>query len=195
MTGPAMATTRPDCRVSALVGSGAVVVMSVRLPWCSGGKSEWAEWAWSNSGLDDQTALVLVGVGPQGLGAADDLHDLGGDGVLASPVHDPRVLLDQFLGVVGGGGHRPLPSGELRCRGFEKGDEDGGLGRPRCQRLEELGGVGLEFGVSRSIVAVIAVGRPRGAGAVTGDRIGSLAGVDQGQKLLHIHALGPGGEE
>src|SRR5665213_2301476 len=94
-----MATTRPDCRVLALVGSGAVVVMSVRLPWCSGGKSKWA---WSDSGLDDQTALVLVGAGPQRLGAADDLHDLGGDGVLAGPVHDPRVLLDQLFGVLGG---------------------------------------------------------------------------------------------
>ena len=41
-------------------------------------------------------------VGAERLGAADDLHDLGGDRVLAGPVHDAAEVLDELLGVVGG---------------------------------------------------------------------------------------------
>ena len=40
--------------------------------------------------VDEQVAPVRLG-GAHGLGAADDLHDLGGDGVLAGPVHGPAV--------------------------------------------------------------------------------------------------------
>ena len=48
------------------------------------------------------------GASAERLGAADDLHDLGRDGVLAGPVHDPAERLDQLLGVVGRRLHRPL---------------------------------------------------------------------------------------
>ena len=46
--------------------------------------------------------------------AADDLHDLGGDGVLAGTVHHPRERLDQLVGIVGGRRHGPLAGSVLR---------------------------------------------------------------------------------
>src|SRR4029450_13689854 len=86
--------------------------------------------------------------GPHGLGAADDLHDLGGDGVLAGPVHGPAVLDDQVLGIVGGRLHRPLLGGEERGRALEEGGVQPRLGVARQQALEDLGGVGLELVVA-----------------------------------------------
>ena len=126
------------------MGWGAVVVMSVGLPWvvrCGvravGGvrcRRGWVVAVTAQTLVSMiEAALVVVGAGPQGLGAADDLHDLGGDGVLAGPVHDPRVLLDQLAGVLGGRGHGPLAGGDLGGRGLEQGGEDLGLGRPRGQ--------------------------------------------------------------
>src|SRR5271165_5024483 len=99
-TGPAIATTRPSGRAPLPVVTGSVVVVVM--------------------------LCFLVGVGglAQGLCAADDLHDLGGDGVLACPVHDAGQGLRQIVGVVGGGGHGPLAGSVLTGRRFEQGAED-----------------------------------------------------------------------
>ena len=71
------------------------------------------------------------------LGAADDLHDLGGDRVLAGTVHGDAEVLDQLVGVVGGRLHRPLAEGVLGGRGVEQGGVDAGLDVARQQRLED----------------------------------------------------------
>ena len=63
-------------------------------------------------------------------GSANNLHDLGGDGVLTGAVHDAGQGADQFVRVLGGGRHGPLLSGEERGRPFEQGGEDLGLERP-----------------------------------------------------------------
>src|SRR4051812_15067701 len=60
-------------------------------------------------GVDERTAAA------QRLGAADDLHDLGGDLLLAGPVHHPGEALDEVVGVVGRGLHGPLARRVLRC--------------------------------------------------------------------------------
>src|ERR1700694_1620000 len=82
-TGPMMATMRPS--FSPVLPAWAVTL--TRTPW-----------------------IVYSCVGPLGLlrlalgqpfGAADDLHDLGGDGVLPGPVGDPLEVGDQVVGVVG----------------------------------------------------------------------------------------------
>ena len=90
--------------------------------------------------------------GAEGLGAADDLHDLGGDGVLAGAVHDPAERLDQLFGVVGGRLHRPLAEGVLGRRGVEQGGVDAGLDVARQQRLEDRRRVGLELVVAGGLV-------------------------------------------
>src|SRR5256885_1313283 len=88
-TGPMTATIRPS--LYAVVGSSAVVL----------------------------TALLCLGLlGPDRLilgkafSATDDLHDLGRDGVLASPVGLTCVVFDQVAGVVGRRLHGPL-SGDV----------------------------------------------------------------------------------
>src|SRR5438067_7154933 len=53
--------------------------------------------------------VVAAGSGlAQGLGPADDFHDLGGDRVLAGAVHHTGEVLDEVFGVVGRGLHRAL---------------------------------------------------------------------------------------
>ena len=94
------------------------------------------------------------------LGAADDLHDLGRDRVLAGPVHDPAERLDQLLGVVGGRLHRPLAEGVLGRRGVEQGGVDAGLDVARQQRVEDRRRVGLELVVAAGPSGVAGVGRP-----------------------------------
>src|ERR1700735_1767017 len=46
------------------------------------------------------------------LGPADDLHDLGGDGVLTGAVHDAGQGADELVRVLGGGRHGALLGGE-----------------------------------------------------------------------------------
>src|SRR5438309_6665068 len=80
-TGPAMATIRPSFSCDSW---GGVSVTAIPL------------------------FLALASLG-QRLGAAHDLHDLGGDGLLPGPVGDALQGPDQLVGVVGGRLHGPLP--------------------------------------------------------------------------------------
>ena len=90
-------------------------------------------------GLQEARHQVLLGplVGAQRLGAADDLHDLGGDGVLAGPVHDAAERGLELFGVVGGGLHGPLAGGVLRGRGVEEGRVDAALDVAGQQLVED----------------------------------------------------------
>src|SRR5918994_1843397 len=114
-TGPAMATTRPSLSVAPV----SVLVSVTDISVCSSGlRARAAELVGQNVGghegvVDQQVVPVRLG-GAHGLGAADDLHDLGGDGVLAGPVHGPRVAGDEVVGVVGGRLHGPLLGSEER---------------------------------------------------------------------------------
>src|SRR5271167_704963 len=82
------------------------------------------------------------------LGPADDLHDLGGDGVLTGAVHVAGQGADQLVRVLGGSGHGALLGGEKRCRALEQRSEDLRLQGPGGQLLQELGGLRLELGVA-----------------------------------------------
>src|SRR4051794_11699456 len=116
-TGPAIPTTRPSVKLVSVAESW-VIVMTVGPSSCAC-SCQSAEYG-AHVGrtvvqhleIDDKT---LVDAGER-LGAADDLHDLGGDGVLASTVHDAAEVLDQFLGVVGGALHRSLTEGVFAGR-------------------------------------------------------------------------------
>ena len=88
MTGPAMATTRPSSSEPA----GAVSCVTEVVV------------------IDGRCSLRLA----ERLGAADDFHDLGGDGVLTGAVHDSGQGADQLVRVVGRGRHGPLLGGEER---------------------------------------------------------------------------------
>ncbi len=94
------------------------------------------------------------------LGAADDLHDLGGDRVLAGTVHDAGEVLDQFLGVVGGALHRPLLDGVLAGRGVQQRGVDAGLDVARQQRVEDRARVGLELVVAGCSLAAAGLPSP-----------------------------------
>ena len=94
----------------------------------------------------------------QRLGATDDLHDLGGDGVLAGPVHDPAQVLDQLVGVVGGRLHGPLAGGVLgrgRSSMAARTSASSQLGK---QPVQDLGRLRLELVVG--LVARDAAGVP-----------------------------------
>src|SRR5579884_3822850 len=118
-TGPATATTRPCWRapsgrasmesVNVLIGY--VLLSSLHVD-STGVPAQRASGSTGDAGLT------------QRLGAADDLHDLGGDGVLAGPVHDPAQPGDQIVRVVGGRLHGPLTGGLLRRRRLEQGGQD-----------------------------------------------------------------------
>src|SRR6478752_859854 len=116
----------------------------ISMAWFSSGMASW----WNSMGLEDLERMVVglwLLAGGQRFGATDDLHDLGGDGVLASPVHHPRVALDELLGVVGGGLHGPLAGGLLGGGGVEEGGVDAGLDVAGQQRLEDLARRRLEL--------------------------------------------------
>src|SRR5688572_29872963 len=120
ITGPAMATTRPSLRVDWL----SVTVIRVSPVSVAGGEVFGVPLA---GDVEHVEGLVGEEVGAaglalaEGLGPADDLHDLGGDGVLAGPVHHAAELGDQLFGVVGGGLHGPLLGGEERGGALEQG--------------------------------------------------------------------------
>src|SRR2546430_1756344 len=101
-TGPAMATTRPSfssvpARSSAVMVIGSAPLLSRR---SLGGH------------LDAEVGAVrllrALSAVAEGLGATDDLRDLGGDGVLSGPVHHAREAHGELVGVVAGSLHRPL---------------------------------------------------------------------------------------
>ena len=92
----------------------------------------------------------------QGFGAADDLHDLGGDRVLAGAVHAPGEAGDEVFGVVGRGLHRPLPGGVLRRRGVEQR----GVARAR-RRSAGAGGRGCPRATARTRTRPRPSRRPR----------------------------------
>src|SRR5438270_11367066 len=133
MTGPAMATTRPSA--CAFVLSTAVMSLLLLL----------GRFLDRREGVVLGAALVPAGLLAQGLGAADDLHDLGGDGILAGPVHDAAEGLDQLVGVVGGRLHGSLTGGLLGRRGLEHGGEHLGLQPARHEAIEDVLGLGLEL--------------------------------------------------
>src|SRR4051794_20905833 len=85
-----------------------------------------------------------LGVGER-VDASDDLADFLGDTGLAGLVGDAGELLDQLFGVVRGGLHRLLASGQLRGRGLEQGEEDPALDVARQQGVEHLAGLRLEL--------------------------------------------------
>ena len=134
-TGPAMATTRPS--FSSSVGSVMVMVQMLLMRRARGEVGRCSRVRAWRSRLRRRCG--------QRLGAADDLHDLGGDGVLAGPVHDAREAADELLGVVGGRLHGPLAGGVLGGGGVEQGGVDAGLDVAGQQRLEDGAGRRLEL--------------------------------------------------
>src|SRR5262245_53043380 len=86
----------------------------------------------------------LAGSRAQCFGAADDLHDLGGDLRLPGLVRPPRVHLDQLLGVLGRRAHRPAPGGVLGRRRLQQRVVHPGLHVSREQRGEQGVGIRLE---------------------------------------------------
>jgi hypothetical protein len=118
--------------------------------WFTGGSADGACVATAQRELRERVGAEVVEeqvlgvtlVGRQGLGTADDLHDLGGDGVLAGLVHLALELDDELLGVVRGGLHRPLPVGVLGRRGVEERREQPALDVAGQQRLEHRSGDG-----------------------------------------------------
>src|ERR1019366_9915774 len=82
------------------------------------------------------------------LGAANDFHDLSGDGVLTGAVHHAGQGADKFIGIFGRRGHGPLLCGEEGGRAFQEGGEDLGFGRPGGQLRQEGLHIRLEFGVA-----------------------------------------------
>ena len=87
----------------------------------------------------------------QCFGAANDLHDLGGDRVLAGAVHAAGVAENQVFGVVSGGFHRTLASGVLRRGRVQQRRVHARLGVAREQRFEDLFRTGLELVVEAGI--------------------------------------------
>src|SRR3954451_3398999 len=142
-TGPAIATTRPSFR-PVVVGVSAVTVM-FRSP-------TGALRVGFGAGFEQVGASRLDGVGEevvgdelllrpaQRLGATDDLHDLGGDGILAGAVHDAREVDDEVVRVVGGRLHRALTRRVLGCGRVEQRRERARLDVAREQEVED--GVG-----------------------------------------------------
>src|SRR4029077_3315594 len=125
-TGPAMPTTRPSVvSVCVAVGESLVIVMT-----CALSLSNRAEYRGSVGGsvvkyfeVDDETVVVAR----ECLGATDDLHDLGGDRVLASAVHDAAEVLDELVSVVGRALHGSLTERMLAGRRVQQCRVDAGL--------------------------------------------------------------------
>src|SRR5580693_2494579 len=113
-------------------------------------------------------------------GAAHDFHDFGGDRVLSGPVHDATEVLAEFIGVLGGRGHRALLADVERRRAFQQRREDLALECLGRQRLEELRDLGFELGVALQDLRAVVFGDVR---------------QRQREQLLHFHALGRRGHE
>src|SRR5579875_3818594 len=154
-TGPVMATMRPSASwCDSVVDSSTAVVMVLL-------------WGWGAARL--RRVGVLVGLEPhvlgagaaQGLGAADDLHDLGGDRLLAGAVHDPGEGGDEVVGVVRGRLHGPLPGGVLRGRRRQEGGQHLALQPAGQEAAEQLAGLGLVL-----VVDDEALGSPGGVASV-----------------------------
>ena len=93
----------------------------------------------------EQQVFLAAGRVPQRLGATDDLHDLGGDGVLAGTVHGAAEGRDEVFRVVGGRLHGALASGVLGRRRVEERGEQPSLRVTGQQPFEDGVGVGLEL--------------------------------------------------
>src|SRR5205814_8346335 len=109
-TGPAMATTRPSfssvpARSSAVMVIGSTPLLSLG-SLCGHAHAEV---------LAERLLRALSAVA-EGLGATDDLGDLGGDGVLSGPVHDAREAHGELVGVDARRRHRRLAAGLLGRR-------------------------------------------------------------------------------
>ena len=130
-TGPAMETTRP-------FSSG----RAARIRPAGFGRHR----LYSSLELVVRTSGTAPGTGPpQRLRTPDDLHDLGRDRILADAVHQPAERRRELVGILGRGGHRPLPGGVLRGRRLEQRLEEHGLGVARHERREQVLGRRLEI--------------------------------------------------
>src|SRR2546430_6686775 len=132
-TGPAMATTRPSfssvpARSSAVMVIGSTPLLSRH---SLGGHAHAEVFA------ERLLRTLLSGVA-EGLGATDDLGDLGGDGVLSGAVHHAREAHSELVGVVARGLHRPLTGRMLGRRRVEQGGEDARLHVPRQESFQDL---------------------------------------------------------
>src|SRR4249919_2749300 len=139
-TGPAMATTRPSFNSVPARSSAVMVIGSTPLrSRCSlGGHTDTEVFA-------ERLLRAFLSVAAEGLGATDDLRDLGGDGVLSCSVHHAREAHGELVGVVAGGLHRPLAGGVLRRRRVEQRGKDARLDVPRQESLQDLPRSGLEL--------------------------------------------------
>src|ERR1700712_943616 len=117
-----------------------------------------------------------LGVGER-VHATDNLADFLGNTRLAGLVGGPRVLLDQFVGVVRGGLHRLLTSGELGGRRLQQREEDAALDVLRKQPVEHLLRGRLELVERQHLVGL--------------RRLGALDDLERQQpdvaRLLHEH--------
>src|SRR6478735_9827619 len=109
-TGPAMATTRPAFSsvvfsVTVIGGGGSSSRRSVGPGRLVQPVEVFGECVLGGEPARHQIFLAAL-VRAQGLGAADDLHDLGGDGVLAGPVEHAGEGDGEVVGVVGRRLHR-----------------------------------------------------------------------------------------
>ena len=135
ITGPMMPTMRPSFEVVSVM---VISVLGLRLLRCVrlwlGSTGAPAPRVGQQRGDVDVDAFDAGR--PQGLGTADDLHDLGRDRVLTGAVHLARQLDVQFFGVVGRRLHRALAAGVLGGRAFEHGAEQAGfdVARQECGR-------------------------------------------------------------
>src|SRR4051794_3715940 len=105
-TGPAMATTLPS--LSSVSVEAAVSVTVISVP-----RVQRIEKGVFGVQAVEQEVVGAAARLPQCLRATDDLHDLGGDGVLAGAVHGAAEVRDEVFRIVGGRLHRPLAGGVL----------------------------------------------------------------------------------
>src|SRR5438270_126091 len=106
-------------------------------PWVSRGSPiTFHTWPSTPGPTGTEVGLGALGLA-QRLGAAHDLHDLGGDARLGQLVGVDGQVLDELLGVVGGGLHGPLAGGLLRRRRLEQGGEDARLDVTREESGED----------------------------------------------------------
>src|SRR5680860_1573538 len=95
----------------------------------------------------------------QGLGPADDLGDLGGDGGLPRAVGFARQIFVDVTGVVRGGLHRALPAGVLAGGGLEQAGEDDLLDVLGDELLQDGARIRLEHELRRERLAALQGGQ------------------------------------
>src|SRR5437763_10440167 len=127
-----METTLPSLS-SGLSFDGLASVTVMSFSSCSGGAG--AEQV-DRGGVVDQEVVAIGRRLAQRLRPTDDLHDLGGDGVLSGSVHHAAQAGDEVFGVVGRGLHGALAGSVLGGRRIEQGGEGARLGVAGKQSTE-----------------------------------------------------------